>query len=44
MAERAGATITEAEGSHAIMMSQPEIVTDVILTALAAVSQEEEEA
>jgi pimeloyl-ACP methyl ester carboxylesterase len=34
MAERAGATITEAEGSHVIMMSQPEIVTDVILRAL----------
>jgi pimeloyl-ACP methyl ester carboxylesterase len=44
MAERAGATITEAEGSHVIMMSQPEIVTDVILTALAAVSQKEQEA
>ena len=44
MAERAGATITEAEGSHVIMMSQPEIVTDVILTALAAVPQKEEEA
>jgi hypothetical protein len=43
MAERAGATITEAEGSHVIMMSQPEIVTDVILTALAAVPQKEEE-
>jgi pimeloyl-ACP methyl ester carboxylesterase len=34
MAERAGAKITEAEGSHVIMMSQPEIVTDVILRAL----------
>jgi pimeloyl-ACP methyl ester carboxylesterase len=44
MAERAGATITEAEGSHVIMMSQPEIVTDVILTALAAVPQKEQEA
>src|ERR687889_2743900 len=44
MAERAGATITEAEGSHVIMMSQPEIVTDVILTAVAAVPQKEEEA
>jgi pimeloyl-ACP methyl ester carboxylesterase len=41
MAERAGATITEAEGSHVIMMSQPEIVTEVILTALAAVPQKE---
>jgi pimeloyl-ACP methyl ester carboxylesterase len=44
MAERAEATITEAEGSHVIMLSQPEIVTDVILTALAAVPQKEEEA
>src|SRR5918997_2622865 len=44
MAERAGATITEAEGSHVIMISQPEVVTDVILTALAAVPQREEEA
>jgi pimeloyl-ACP methyl ester carboxylesterase len=36
MAERAGATITEAEGSHVIMISRPEIVADVILTAAAA--------
>ncbi|CAA9259283.1 MAG: Probable signal peptide protein [uncultured Chloroflexia bacterium] len=34
MAERAGATITEVEGSHVIMISQPQIVVDVILTAL----------
>jgi pimeloyl-ACP methyl ester carboxylesterase len=38
MAERAGATITEVKGSHVIMMSQPQAVTDVILTAVAAVS------
>jgi len=38
MAQRAGATITEVEGSHVIMISQPQAVTDVILTALAAVS------
>jgi hypothetical protein len=44
MAERAGATITEVEGSHVIMMSQPQVVTDVILTALAAVPHKEEEA
>jgi hypothetical protein len=44
MAERAGATITEVEGSHVIMMSQPQVVADVILTALAAVPQREEEA
>jgi len=37
MAERAGAAITEVEGSHVIMISQPQIVTDVILTAIAAV-------
>src|SRR5215216_5735812 len=34
MAERAGATITEVEGSHVIMMSKPQIVTEVILRAL----------
>jgi pimeloyl-ACP methyl ester carboxylesterase len=37
MAERAGATITDVEGSHVIMMSQPEAVAGVILTAAAAV-------
>ena len=41
MAERAGATITEADGSHVIMMSQPQAVVDVILTALAAVLHKE---
>jgi pimeloyl-ACP methyl ester carboxylesterase len=39
MAERAGATITELDGSHVIMVSQPEAVTDVILTAAAAVDR-----
>jgi pimeloyl-ACP methyl ester carboxylesterase len=38
MAERAGATITELEGSHVIMVSQPEAVTNVILEAVAAVA------
>jgi pimeloyl-ACP methyl ester carboxylesterase len=38
MAERAGARITEIEGSHVIMISQPDAVTEVILTALRAVS------
>ena len=38
MAKRAGATITEVEGSHVIMISQPQVVTDVILSAVAAVS------
>jgi pimeloyl-ACP methyl ester carboxylesterase len=37
MARRAGATITEVEGSHVIMISQPQAVTDVILKAIAAV-------
>ena len=37
MAERAGAMITEAEGSHVIMVSQPDVVAEVILTAAAAV-------
>jgi pimeloyl-ACP methyl ester carboxylesterase len=41
MAERAGADITEVEGSHVIMMSQPEVVTDAILRALAEVSRQE---
>ena len=36
-AERADATITEVDGSHVIMISQPQAVTDVILEALAAV-------
>jgi pimeloyl-ACP methyl ester carboxylesterase len=37
MAERAGATVTEVEGSHVIMISQPDAVTKVIMNALAAV-------
>jgi pimeloyl-ACP methyl ester carboxylesterase len=39
MAERAGATITELDGSHVIMISQPEPVAEVILTAAAAVDR-----
>ena len=31
-------TITEVEASHAMMISQPQAVADVILTAVAAVS------
>ncbi len=38
MAVRAGATITEVEGSHLIMISQAQAVTDVILKAVAALS------
>jgi pimeloyl-ACP methyl ester carboxylesterase len=37
MAERAGASITEVEGSHVIMVSQPQAVTDVILEAVESV-------
>ena len=35
-AKRAGATITELDGSHLIMVSQPDAVTDVIVKAGAA--------
>jgi pimeloyl-ACP methyl ester carboxylesterase len=38
MAERAGATITELGGSHVVMVSQPQAVTEVILQAVAATS------
>jgi hypothetical protein len=38
MAERAGATITEVEGSHVIMVSQPQAVADVILEAVVVAS------
>jgi len=37
-AERAGAEITEVEGSHVIMISQPDAVVAVIEAAIAAVS------
>ncbi len=37
-AERAGANITEVEGSHVIMISQPQAVTDVIVKAARAVA------
>jgi pimeloyl-ACP methyl ester carboxylesterase len=36
-AERAGATITEVEGSHVIMISQPQVVAEVIESAIAKV-------
>jgi pimeloyl-ACP methyl ester carboxylesterase len=38
MAGRAGAKITEIDGSHVIMISQPEAVTNVILEAVTAVA------
>ena len=39
MAERAGATITELDGSHVVMVSQPGAVADVIRTAVHAVDR-----
>jgi pimeloyl-ACP methyl ester carboxylesterase len=38
MAERSGAEIVEIDGSHVLMMSQPQAVADVILNAAEAVS------
>jgi pimeloyl-ACP methyl ester carboxylesterase len=38
MAERAGATVSEAPGSHSIYLSRPQAVTDVIRQAAAAAS------
>jgi pimeloyl-ACP methyl ester carboxylesterase len=38
MAQRAGADILEVEGSHVIMVSQPQAVTNLVLKALHAVS------
>ena len=36
-AERAGAQITEVDGSHVIMISQPQLVAEVIESAIAKV-------
>jgi hypothetical protein len=36
-AERAGAAITEVEGSHVMMVSQPQVVAEVIEAAIANV-------
>jgi pimeloyl-ACP methyl ester carboxylesterase len=41
MAERAGASITDVDGSHVIMISQPQAVTDVILEAVGGSSDPE---
>jgi pimeloyl-ACP methyl ester carboxylesterase len=38
MAERAGATISEAPGGHAIYVSRPDVVTDVIRAAAKAIT------
>jgi pimeloyl-ACP methyl ester carboxylesterase len=40
MALRAGATITEAEGSHVIFISRPDVVADVILEAHGTLSRQ----
>ena len=37
MAERAGATVTEADGSHVSMVSRPQVTVDAVLAAAAAV-------
>ena len=37
-AQRAGADIVEVEGSHVIMISQPQVVTDHILAAVQALA------
>jgi pimeloyl-ACP methyl ester carboxylesterase len=39
MAQRAGAVITEVEGSHVIMISRPQAVADVVLRALDMLAQ-----
>ena len=38
MATRAGATITEVDSSHVAMVSRPDVVADVIRTAVAAIA------
>jgi pimeloyl-ACP methyl ester carboxylesterase len=38
MAQRAGADIVEVEGSHVVMVSQPQAVTNLVLKAVHAVS------
>jgi pimeloyl-ACP methyl ester carboxylesterase len=37
-AERAGAEITEVDGSHVVMLSKPDVVTEVIESAMAKLS------
>ena len=38
MAQRAGAVITEAEGSHVLFVARPQVVADVIMQALTALA------
>jgi len=37
---RAGAKITELDGSHVVMVSQPEAVADLIMAAVTATTRE----
>ena len=39
MAQRAGAVITETEGSHVLFIARPQVVADVIVQALSTLSQ-----
>ena len=39
MAQRAGAVITEAEGSHVLFVARPEVVAEVIQQALASLAE-----
>jgi hypothetical protein len=39
MAHRAGAVVTEHEGSHVLFVAQPQVVVDVILQALDSLAQ-----
>jgi pimeloyl-ACP methyl ester carboxylesterase len=43
MAQRAGAAITEVEGSHVIMISKPQAVTEVIMIAVTAFGEATEQ-
>jgi pimeloyl-ACP methyl ester carboxylesterase len=39
MAQRAGAEITEAEGSHVLFVARPQVVADLVLQALGALAR-----
>jgi hypothetical protein len=38
MSKRAGSSVVEAKGSHAIYVSQPEVVAEIIKTAAKSLS------
>jgi pimeloyl-ACP methyl ester carboxylesterase len=38
LAKRMGATVTEVESSHVVMLSKPSVVTEVILSAAQSVA------